>query len=73
MTTPSKTFTFPLLEARGAVFTIEGVQPLDVRGATIEIDVFEKAEKWSNGDIFLLDRKFAVRVDPRTIQFVART
>jgi hypothetical protein len=63
---------FPLLEARGVVFPVEGIQALDVRGAAVELDAWESAEKWSNGEIFLTDRDFAVRIDPRTVEFVAR-
>ena len=67
------TIKLPTRRTRGAVFPIDGVQARDLRGAPIELDTFEKAEQWSNGDVFLLERDFTPRVDPRTIQFVARS
>lgn len=71
--TKTTTIKLPTRRTRGAVFPIEGVQPCDLRGAPLELDAAEKAERWSNGDVFLVERDFTPRVDPRTVQFVARS
>lgn len=68
-----RTIKLPTCCIHGAVFPIDGVQARDIRGAEIEIDAFEKAERWSNGDVFLIEREFVLRVDATTVQFIARS
>lgn len=67
------TIKLPTRCVQGVVFPLDGVQARDLRGAALELDAFEKAERWSNGDVFLVERDFTPRVDLRTVQFVARS
>lgn len=67
--------TFPTLVSTGAIFPKAGVKALALNGDEIPLATdgdFMWAEKWSNGTIFALVDGKQRRIDPVTVDYVAR-
>lgn len=70
------TLKFPTTRQEGCIFPLAGVPARLLRsGEEFEIDVFLKAERWNNGQVFAkVDGHFGYKmIDPRTVEFVAKS
>ena len=70
----AQTISLPTRCEEGVIFAINGIVPRTYRtGEEFAIDVFMKAERWSNGQVFAKLPGFYgyVEINPNTVEFIA--
>ena len=71
----AQTISLPTRCEEGVIFPIDGIPPRTYRtGEEFEIDVWMKAERWSNGQVFAQVPGLYgyVEVNPNTVEFIGK-